>query len=281
MNETEKALPAPEPFDTRLHEIQGEIGSLERRDWWLWAMTVVVMLLLVVAVVSLSFPALLAERDWFFRFNLKQGVTGLVGLVLLFNVYSIYQQVVLKRLRRQMGEQIASVVRLQARTEELHKQAVLDPLTGLYNRRFADERLKVEVARSSRHGYALSVLVFDLNNFKPINDRLGHAAGDQALKEFAVRLQTVFRVSDTAVRMGGDEFMVILPECTPEQVPALLSRVGTLVTQFNGESVAIEYAAGWAGYRPSQTAGEMLERADADLYEKKRRSKNGQPAVAS
>lgn len=279
MNETEKPLPAPEPADTRLRELQREIRRLERRDWWLWALSIVVMLLLVAAVLSLTFPNLLAERDIEFRINLDLAVKGLVGMVLLFNVYSFYQQTMLKRLRRQMGEQIESVVRLQARTEELHKQAVLDPLTGLYNRRFADERLKAEINRATRHDYALSVLAFDLNNFKPINDRLGHLAGDHVLKEFAVRLQSVFRVSDLPVRTGGDEFMVILPECTVEQVPALLGRLGRLVTECNGERVAIEYAAGWAGYAKGESPEEFLARADAHLYEKKRQSKAGQAAT--
>jgi diguanylate cyclase (GGDEF)-like protein len=282
MNEVAIPLQAPEPGDAHLRQLQAEIRRLEHRDWWLWATTVVVTLLLVSAVVALSFPALLAERDWFFRFNLNQAVTGLVAAVLLFNTYAIYQQVTIKRLRRSMSEQIESVMYLRARTEELHKQAVLDPLTGLYNRRYADERLKAEAARSTRHGYVLSVLVFDLNNFKPINDRLGHAAGDLVLKEFAIRLQSVVRASDLAVRTGGDEFMIILPECSSDQVPTMLSRIGTPDTQYHGEKILIEYAAGWAGFRSGETPEKMLERADAHLYENKRRSKmkTAMPATA-
>jgi len=276
MNETETPESVPEVAETRLRELQREIRRLEHRDWWLWALTVVVMLTLLVAVVTLSFPELLSEKDWFFSFNLNLAVNGLVGAVLLFNTYSIYQQFVLKRLRRQMSEQIESVVRLQARAEELHKQAVLDPLTGLYNRRFAEPRLKAEIGRSARHGYALSVLMIDLNNFKPINDQLGHAAGDQVLKEFSVRLQSAFRVSDLVARMGGDEFMVLLPECDVDQVPALLARLGAPVTEYDGKPIPIEYAAGWSGYEPGETPEQLLQRADAHLYENKRRSKVGQ-----
>lgn len=278
MNELE--TPAPEQAEARLRELQREIRRLERRDWWLWALTVVVMLTMLVAVVTLSFPELMAERDWEFSFNINQAVTGLVGMVLLFNTYSVYQQFVLKRLRRQMLEQIEAAVRLQARAEELHKQAVLDPMTGLYNRRIADQRMKEEIARAGRHGYALSVLMIDLNNFKPINDRLGHAAGDSVLKEFAVRLQAVFRASDLVVRMGGDEFMVVLPECSVDQVPPLLGRLGAPVAEFDGQRIPIEYAAGWAGYEPGEAPERLVQRADAHLYENKRKSKAGQPAQA-
>src|SRR5437660_11446605 len=89
-----------------------------------------------------------------------------------------------------------------------------DSLTGLYNRRFAEQRLAAEVARSERRGHPLTVLTLDLNNFKEINDTYGHPAGDQVLQEFATRLNKVIRGSDLAVRLGGDEVWVVVPECT-------------------------------------------------------------------
>src|ERR1017187_5779579 len=107
------------PQETRLEEIQASLKKLECRDWWLWAIAIVVMLLLTAAVVSLSFPGLMKTEDPIFQFSLNEAVRGRVGLVLLCNTYSIYQQVQIKRLRRQFSEQLQVMSRLSVRAEEL------------------------------------------------------------------------------------------------------------------------------------------------------------------
>ena len=202
--------PAPPPLfdeeaaEDRLKEIQAHLRKLERRDWWLWAVAMVVMLLLTLAVVSLTFPGLMKIEEPYFQFGLNQAVRGLVGLVLLFNAYTIYQQVMIKRLRREFAKQLDEMSRLKDRADEFHKQATMDSLTGLHNRRVGEQRLAAEAERSRRYGHPLTVLALDLNNFKEINDRYGHPAGDQVLKEFASRLASTIRISDLAVRMGGD-----------------------------------------------------------------------------
>ena len=94
-----------------------------------------------------------------------------------------------------------------------------DPLTGLYNRRFLEQHLAIEIERSRRQHYQLSVLMLDLNKFKQINHRYGHTAGDLALKQFAGHLKKAIRSSDLPVRMEGDKFLVLFPECSPEYVP--------------------------------------------------------------
>ena len=209
--------------EKRLAEIQEQLRKLERRDWWLWIMAIVVMLMLTFAVFSMSFPEMMKVDDPLFQFSLNQSVRGLIGLVLLFNAYTIYQQVTVKRLRRQFSKQLDEMRILQVRAEEFHRLALVDPLTGLYNRRVAEERLAAEASRSQRYGHPLTVLAFDLDKFKEINDTYGHAAGDQVLKEFAARLGTAIRLSDFAARMGGDEFLVLLPECLTSQVEVLLA----------------------------------------------------------
>jgi len=259
-----------EATENRLQEIQARLRKLERRDWWLWILAIVVMLLLTLAVVSFSFPALVKVEDPFFQFSLNQAVRGLVGLVLLFNTYTIYQQVMMRRLRRQLSEQLNVMSRLQARAEEFHKQATMDALTGLYNRRFAERCLAAEAARSRRYGHPLALLAIDLNDFKQINDRYGHPAGDQVLKEFAERLNRVIRVSDVAVRMGGDEFLVVLPECPAEQVRILLARLGPFEVNYEGQKISVNFSAGWVGYAPGETPDTLLERADQSLYADKR-----------
>ena len=273
MTDLERDLPEINSV-SRMRDIHTSLQRLERRDWWLWWAAITVILLLTAAVVSLSLPTLLKETDRYFQFNLNLAVRALVGLVLLFNVYTIYQQVLIKRLRYQMADHVQMMARLKVRAEEFHKLATLDPLTGLYNRRLAEQRLVGEVSRSQRYGHPLTVLVLDLNGFKPINDRYGHAAGDAVLRAFAERLNTVIRASDLAVRMGGDEFMVILPECLPQQVQTLLDRLSGLQVEHRGKKLEVSYSAGWAGYRQGETPEQLLERADQVLYAEKRAQKH-------
>lgn len=279
MNDLERELPEINSV-SRMRDVQASLQRLERRDWWLWWAAMTVILLLTAAVVSLSLPTLLKETDRFFQFNLNLAVRALVGLVLLFNVYTVYQQVLIKRLRYQMAEHVEMMARLKVRAEEFHKLATLDPLTGLYNRRLAEQRLVGEVSRSQRYGHPLTVLMLDLNGFKPINDRYGHAAGDTVLRAFAERLNSVIRASDLAVRMGGDEFMVILPECLPQQVQTLLDRLSGFEVEHHGEKIAVTCSAGWAGYRQGESPEQLLERADQALYAEKRATRSAHSVEA-
>jgi diguanylate cyclase (GGDEF)-like protein len=265
-----------------LGEIQAKLQKLEQRDWWLWSMAVVVMLLLTFAVFTMSFPGLIKVEDPFFQASLNRAVRGLIGLVLIFNGYTIYQQITVKRLRREFSRKIEEMRILHARAEEFEKLAQIDPLTGLSNRRVAGARLASEASRSQRHGNALTVISFDLDKFKQINDTYGHLAGDQVLKEFAVRLSSAIRLSDFAARMGGDEFLALLPECTTNHVDTLLARLRPMQTEYNGQKIPIQFSAGWVGYEQGETTEQFLERADRTLYAEKRAGKirDREPSVA-
>lgn len=259
--------------EARVAEIQEELCKLERRDWWLWSLAVVVMLCLTVAVVSLSFPDLLKVDDPFFQASLNRAVRGLIGLVLIFNAYTIYQQVAVKRLRRQFSEQLHAMGNLQVRAEEFHRLATTDPLTGLANRRTAQQRLIAEAERSRRYGHPLTLAAFDLNNFKQINDRFGHPAGDLVLQEFARKLSNGVRLSDLAIRMGGDEFLVVLTECRMDQVPSLLGRLRPMEVNFQGNRIPVEFSVGCVEYEQGETPEQFLERVDQTLYSDKRAGK--------
>jgi diguanylate cyclase (GGDEF)-like protein len=267
------AQPLDPSAEKRLAEVREQLRKLERRDWWLWSMAVVVMLLLTFAVFSMSFPGLAKVDDPFFQFSLNQSVRGLIGLVLLFNTYTIYQQVAVKRLRRQFSEKLDEMRVLQIRAEEFHRLALVDPLTGLYNRRVAQERLASEASRSQRYGHPLAVVSFDLDKFKEINDTYGHLAGDQVLKEFARRLSQAIRLSDFAARMGGDEFLVLLAECSTNQVEAFLARLRHIEADCGGQKIPIRFSAGWVGYERGETTEQFLDRADRTLYADKRARK--------
>ena len=256
----------PYPAEPGNEELARERQRLERRHWWVRGYSIAVIMLLTFAVVSLTIPALLNGAETIFRIKLREAVFGLIALIVLFNVYTIYQEILIQRLRRQLLEK-------QDHSYVLRNLAMIDPLTGLYNRRFGEQRLTAEVARSERRGHPLTVLMLDLNDFKEINDTHGHAAGDQVLQDFASHLNNAIRGSDLAVRLGGDEFLVILPECSTEQLNLVLERLRSLETEWQGEKIRVDFSCGWKEYEIGDKREELLARADEALYSNKRSGK--------
>ena len=265
------ALPAPSV--PRPEEIQTHLKHLDRRQWWLWSSTVAVLLLLTLAVASFAFPSILSHDQAGYSFYLNQAVRALVAMVLLFAVYLVYQQTMIYRLRTQLADQIQSLAKVESLASEVYKLAALDQLTGLYNRRSGEQRLAQEISRAQRHGRPLTVLLMDLDGLKQVNDKHGHAAGDMVLKGFAERVQRAIRGSDLAVRLGGDEFMVLLPECRVEEVRHVLARVEGLEVTYNNEKIPCRFSRGWTDYKPSEAPQDLLKRADDALYENKRAGK--------
>src|SRR5579859_999697 len=242
------------------------VSQPENQNWWLLGHSVFVIALLALVVIPFSIPSIARKVEIDLGIKATEVVLGLVILVVLFDLFAAYQQFLIRRLRRQLAEK-------HWHSDLLRNLAMLDPLTGLYNRRFAEQRLAAEVSRSERKGHPLTVLMLDLNNFKHINDTHGHAAGDQVLKEFAFRLNKVIRGSDLAVRLGGDEFLVLLPECTTEQLQIVLGRLGSIEVERRGQKIPVTFSAGWKQYETGDKPDELLERADQVLYAKKRAGK--------
>ncbi|HVB07881.1 MAG TPA: GGDEF domain-containing protein, partial [Candidatus Acidoferrales bacterium] len=212
--------------------------------------------------------------DGTYSFYLSQAVRGLIGLVLIFSVYSVYQQSQINKIRGQLADQMDSVAKVESLAEEVYKLAVLDPLTSLHNRRSGEQRLAEEIVRSRRHARPLTVLLLDLDDLKQCNDKFGHDAGDVMLRSFGDCLKRAIRGSDLAVRQGGDEFMLILPECRAEEVRHVLGRLHGLEIECSGEKVGVTFACGWADYHPGESAQELLKRADQALYAHKRSAKD-------
>jgi diguanylate cyclase (GGDEF)-like protein len=252
-------------------QLRANMRRIVQRQWWLWSSAVLVTLLLTLGIASFAFPGLLSETEA--SFNLNLAVRGLVGLVLLFNVYTIYQQLQIHRIQRELGDQVEALGKMKVRTEEVYKIAVLDPLTGLNNRRSGEQRLAEEISRSERHGRPLTILLLDLNGLKHLNDKFGHAAGDELIRQFAARLNKAIRGSDLAVRLGGDEFLVLLPECKPDEVRHVLSRLSGLNVDCNGQSIAVSFSAGWTNFMRGESPENLLKRADDALYVNKRASR--------
>jgi diguanylate cyclase (GGDEF)-like protein len=156
------------------------------------------------------------------------------------------------------------------RFREARKLADLDALTSLHNRRYFHETLAREVARAQRYDRRLALVVFDIDDFKAVNERFGHLAGDAVLAELADRIRSVVRSADVACRVGGDEFAVVLPESTVADGEQLYLRLQRAITMRPTGSVErLEISAGIAELTPADDTVSFFERADGALFDAK------------
>ena len=181
----------------------------------------------------------------------------------------------------QLAQRAGPTSEYAQRFREARQLADLDALTGLHNRRYFHETLAREVARAHRYNRDLALVVFDLDDFKAINDQIGHLAGDGVLADAAARVRDVVRTADIACRVGGDEFAVVLPESTLRDAEQLYRRIQHAVSaQPIGEVGHIVFSAGVAELRPEDDAVAFFQRADDALYRTKEAGK-GQIVGAS
>ena len=162
------------------------------------------------------------------------------------------------------------------RARQFASEARTDHLTGLANRREFERVMEREVALAERHNRRLSLMMIDLDNLKRINDRLGHSAGDGALKIVAQQLQRVVRASDVCARVGGDEFAVAMPETDLDRARDVALRLRRAIDQAALGMRApehVEVSVGIAAWRPGQDWQAIYQASDSDLYEDKRRRK--------
>ena len=169
-----------------------------------------------------------------------------------------------------LGRRAGPAIDNARRFREARRQADLDALTGLHNRRYFHETLSREVARAQRYSRRLALIVFDLDNFKAINDKIGHLSGDTVLAGAAERLREAVRTADVACRVGGDEFAVILPESDLDDAEQLYIRIQESVgARPIGQAGIVTLSAGIAELRPDDDPTRFFERADDALYKAK------------
>ena len=170
------------------------------------------------------------------------------------------------------------VVKLEDEMRRLSDEVSTDQLTQIANRRGLMQAFELELAKLKRNGGDLSIGLLDIDNFKRLNDELGHSAGDEALKSLAAIVSKALRPSDRVARYGGEEFVVLLPETPVGDGEQILTRLQRSLTgglfMHKDKQVFVTFSAGVTGYRLEERIEDSLERADQALYEAKRTGKN-------
>lgn len=176
-------------------------------------------------------------------------------------------------------ERVRTERELRALQEKLRDQAVHDPLTGLYNRRFLEESLRRELIAAERHGHPVSVIMADLDHFKHVNDRYGHVAGDEVLRNFSNLMRQTLRGSDICCRYGGEEFVAVLPGVTEqvalERADQLRHAFAATPTLFGQSQIAATSSFGVATFPAGGRTGEaLIAAADGAMYAAKDAGRN-------
>jgi two-component system cell cycle response regulator len=190
--------------------------------------------------------------------------------------------------RNELLARVRTQVRRRRYTEQLRDNlqqsmelAVTDPLTGLFNRRYMERHLGTLVEKTAGRGKSLSVLILDIDYFKSVNDRFGHDAGDDVLREFADRMRTCVRGIDLACRYGGEEFVVVMPDTDLSVATMVAERIRRKIAgdpfpvQRGERSIEVTISIGIAGrISPDEDAMAIFKRADEALYRAKRDGRN-------
>lgn len=265
---TATQLPAkPAAKLERAEEIQLQIQELSGRDFQLWSIGLLVMLVLTAGVLALIWPNL----AWKPRVvHIEQGYLpqlffGLISLIVLSNIYLLTQKSALNATRKKL-------IRELVLNERLESISLIDHLTQLFNRRAMNELIPQEVARANRQGSSLTFLMIDLNDFRVINSKHGHAEGDECLVEFSKILRSIFRGGDVVFRNGGDEFLVAMPDTTEEQAEYPVQRMQRMVQDWNAnarKNYELSFSWGLASYVTGADVADVLRTADRKMYQKK------------
>lgn len=192
------------------------------------------------------------------------------------------RQLEMKRQLDEMADRLKEMEQeadtLKSNLKLAHDQALHDPLTGLPNRAAYDERLALELARRKRYGKPLSLLVWDIDHFKAIDDTYGHKSGDKALCLIAQLLRSNCRETDFVSRFGGEEFVMLLPESTAENALHVANKIreviGNATFSAFGKAISITISCGISEFKEGGSEETVFERTDQALYQAKENGRN-------
>jgi diguanylate cyclase len=250
-----------------LAQVSKQLSHLEKRDWELWLIVSLTGMLASAALLALLFHAAFKEDTVHFELTISRPlVVGLLVLLALLNSYLVTKRFEVRRLREQL---ISSTLQKQV----IEQQSFTDPLTEIYNRRSLDEIAGRLINQARRRHTPLTFLMIDADRFKQINTRFGHLTGDFVLAEIAGILKSSIRGSDSVVRYGGDEFLILLADTMASGAQKVVERIHERVNEWNDEGNLEEFrislSIGVAEWHEGDTLDEMLDGADRRMYEQK------------
>ena len=259
-------------------EIEDSLESIERRERQLWITLGGLSLLLTIGMVLLVLPQLTEisaarPEQWY----LPRLFLGLVALMALLNFHLTRQRSTLRGTRE-------ALLREREQRQIAEAAAVVDPLTQSFNRRYMDQLMERELGRAKRLNTQIAFLMIDVDDFKSVNTRYGHIVGDTILREVADVIRKSVRASDTVVRYGGDEFLVVLAEAVELDAERVIMRIEHRVRDWNDacdiEGYRMGLSCGWAMHVTGTPVRETLAAADRKMYECKSLRQAGTVAQA-
>jgi diguanylate cyclase (GGDEF)-like protein len=236
--------------------MQADLRQAGRREWWLWLSALLMTVLSGIVYFLSSFPALFTQGRSFVEISPDQARWAVMNLLLLFDAWLVYRQWLFRRLRTQPLEP-------QPITETTYSPSALDQATGFYTRASVEQRLGKEVVRAKRHKVPLSLVALHLDDVPQLSSQHDEA-GKQIITEFADCLRRATRGCDFCARLGSNDFLLVLPECSMRDAKIVSDRLETATTQYAGRDNPLTYSVGWIDYNPGDVPADLLKRA-ADM----------------
>ena len=272
----------PTQTQSILAQVSEQLSQLEKRDWRLWCTVSLVGVLVGAALAAMvTHIAFLQPTNVHFDITVsRQLAVGVFVLIALLNSYLLSRRLELRRLRQKL-------IFTTIQSELVRLQSFTDPLTEVYNRRSMEDMAGRFISHARRLHKPLSFLLVDVDRFKEVNTRFGHLTGDVVLAEIARLLKDSVRGSDSVIRYGGDEFVIILADTPSTLATKVVERIEASLRKWNMaqhlESFEVTLSIGISEFREGKTLDELLDEADQEMYasKMKRAAQALEPAVHS